>query len=414
MRLDTRVSSSPLARRLRKLTTAERIEEALAFLDIYASEQRIAVDHISHRKREIVRELRRHDYYEHTPEELAFGARVAWRNHANCIGRLHWKSLEINDYRSVRDPDVIAAKVFDHMAQAKEGGRIRSTISIFAPVRGASLPAWIENRQVTQYAGYIRKNARPLGDPINTEFTRTVTALGWERPSVQGHFDLLPLLIRDEEGHRHLYDIPAGCVDEIHIEHPTHPGLSDLGLKWYSVPFVSDMILTIGGIDYPCAPFNGWYMATEIASRNFADEFRYDLLQNIATAMGVNTEDRFWKDTALVELNRSVVHSFDKAGATIVDHHTASAHYVEFMRQERASDRVPSGEWGWIVPPLSSASCPVFHLPMTNLHDVPNFYRSRVTDGAPLRVSHDTEHRERSALRVERLKRRWRQWRRRG
>ena len=27
--------------------------------------------------------------------------------------------------------------------------------------------------------------------------------------------------------------------------------------------------LKIGGITYPTAPFNGWYMVTEIAVRNF-------------------------------------------------------------------------------------------------------------------------------------------------
>ena len=33
----------------------------------------------------------------------------------------------------------------------------------------------------------------------------------------------------------------------------------------------------IGGITYPTAPFNGWYMVTEIAVRNFTDTYRYNL-----------------------------------------------------------------------------------------------------------------------------------------
>ena len=40
------------------------------------------------RLREIRREIRRTGTYRHTPEELEFGARVAWRNSSRCIGRL--------------------------------------------------------------------------------------------------------------------------------------------------------------------------------------------------------------------------------------------------------------------------------------------------------------------------------------
>ena len=41
------------------------------------------------------------------------------------------------------------------------------------------------------------------------------------------------------------------------------------------------MDLKIGGITYPTAPFNGWYMVTEIAVRNFTDTYRYNLLEKL-------------------------------------------------------------------------------------------------------------------------------------
>lgn len=47
--------------------------------------------------------------YRHTPAELAYGARVAWRNSARCIGRLYWNSLRVRDRRRVTDPADIAA-----------------------------------------------------------------------------------------------------------------------------------------------------------------------------------------------------------------------------------------------------------------------------------------------------------------
>ena len=46
-----------------------------------------------------------------------------------------------------------------------------------------------------------------------------------------------------------------------------------LGLKWYSVPAVSALEVTIGGILYPCIPFNGWYADTEVV-RDLIDEDR--------------------------------------------------------------------------------------------------------------------------------------------
>jgi nitric-oxide synthase len=93
-------------------------------------------------------------------------------------------------------------------------------------------------------------------------------------------------------------------------------------------------------------------------------------------------------------------HSFGRAGCTITDHHTVSAQYIEFAQAERAMGRIPSADWSWN------------HMDMTDLRDVPNFYRSRI-DGASLRVSRATEVRSRHSVRDERTMRRWRDWLRR-
>ena len=70
-------------------------------------------------------------------------------------------------------------------------------------------------------------------------------------------------------------------IKEVDIEHDQFPKLKDLHLKWYGVPIISNMDLKIGGITYPTAPFNGWYMVTEIAVRNFTDTYRYNLLEKL-------------------------------------------------------------------------------------------------------------------------------------
>jgi nitric-oxide synthase len=410
--LDSRAESDPLRRRLRRLSRSERAEEAHAFIELFYREAPSHAGERTARQREVRRDLMRHGFYRHTPDELAFGARVAWRNHARCIGRLRWKSLVVLDCRNLTDPDAVAAQTFQHFGEADNGGDIRSTISIFAPVEGDRTPVWIESRQVAQYAGYLEEQG-VVGDPANTEATRISIGLGWRPPEIRTPFDLLPLMVRDATGRRLLYALPKGLVREVAIRHPEHPKLERLGLRWYAVPCVSDMILSIGGVDYPCAPFNGWYMATEIASRNFLDTFRYNLLHDVAAAVGAEPDDELWQDRAVLELNRAVLHSFRQAGVRLVDHHQASAQYMEFDRAERSNDRSPSGDWAWIVPPQSSAVCPVFHHGMTDLKDVPNFYRSRVTDGAELRVSRSTEERGRLRVRAERWRNDWRDWRRR-
>lgn len=53
---------------------------------------------------------------------------------------------------------------------------------------------------------------------------------------------------------------------------------SELGLRWHALPAVANLLLEIGGLEFPAAPFNGWYMGTEIGSRNLCDRHRYDVL----------------------------------------------------------------------------------------------------------------------------------------
>jgi nitric-oxide synthase len=254
-----------------------------------------------------------------------------------------------------------------------------------------------------------------LGDRQNVEATRIAASMGWRPPDTPGRFDLLPYLLRDASDRRHLCQLPDGAVREVAICHPQHEAVSALGLKWYAVPLVSNMILTIGGIDYPCAPFNGFYMGTEIASRNFGDARRYDLLPDVARALNLptdGTEQGLWRDTALTELNRAVLHSFKVAGVTMVDHHTASDQFMTFHSREQAQGRRVAADWRWIVPPQATPACEVFHLRMRNFHPVPNFYRDRGGDGLRLMPWYGDRYRSRVSMWIDRLTRRWKIWKR--
>ncbi len=407
---DTPVTGSPLARRLRQLSPLERIEEAHAFHRQFSNANGIGAAAARRRWAEIRHGLLRHGHYDHTAEELSFGARVAWRNHARCIGRLFWSSLVVFDRRNVRNVEDMAGEIGTHLAFALGDGRVRSAISIFPPVRPGHLPAYVESAQITQYAGHIDTGGKVIGDRANTEVTRVAQSLGWRPPEEPGQFDLLPVILRDESDRRVLAEFPRNLVRQIEIRHPDCPEIAEIGLRWYAVPVVSNMILTIGGIDYPCAPFNGFYMSTEIASRNFADRNRYDLLPDVARALGLLPGGRpvtFWQDTALTELNRAVVHSFNSAGVTMVDHHTASEQFMQFSARETAQGRRVAANWSWIVPPQASAACEVFHLPMQDFAPVPNYYHGRAEDGYKLMPFHGDRLRSRFMARLDAKRRRW-------
>lgn len=408
-------AGNPLRRRLRLISAGERREEARAFLELFCQECQLSKDHFQRRWAQIRRELAAAGFYRHTPEELAFGARVAWRNHGRCIGRLFWESLEVVDCRHLTAPDEIAARMADHMREALGDGRITPVISIFAPVEDTVLPAFVESTQITQYAGYRLEDGTVLGDRQNVEATRIALSLGWETPATPGRFDLLPFAIRDRQDVRSIHDLPNDAWQEIRIRHPDFPAFDALDLRWYAVPCVSNMILTIGGIDYPCAPFNGFYMATEIASRDFADKKRYDLLAEVAEAIGRvanDARDPLWRDATLTELNLAVLHSYRQAGVTIVDHHNASRQFMEFHHREQSMGRRVAADWRWIVPPQASGIMDVFHLKMRNFHPVPNYYVSRGSDGGKLMPFYGDRYQSRLVRNLDRVVRRWKLWKR--
>ena len=81
-----------------------------------------------------------------------------------------------------------------------------------------------------------------------------------------------------------------------------------------------------------------------------------------------------WKDKALVELNVAVLQSFERAGVKVVDHHAASADFMEWTEQEAAVGRRIDARWDWIVPPMSGSTCPVFHIGWQEKVIKPNYF----------------------------------------
>ena len=311
---------------------------------------------------DVRREIARSGTYRHTPAELRHGARLAWRNASRCIGRLYWRSLVVRDRRDVTDAEGMAVECVEHLRIATNGGRIRPVVTLFAPAGPDGTGPRILGDQLIRYAGYRSSTGAVLGDPSQVAATERALALGW-RGGAGTPFDVLPLVVQPAGERPRLFELPTDAVLEVPISHPDLPWLARLGLWWHAVPAIARMPLEIGGLLYTAAPFNGWYLGTEIGARNLADTNRYDLLPEIARRMGLDTSsDRtMWKDRALVELNVAVLHSFDRAGVTLADHHTESERFLTHLAREEAAGRTCPADWSWIVPPVSGGVTPVFH-----------------------------------------------------
>lgn len=343
-------------------------EEARNFITACYGELGKDGEETEHRLALIRSEIAQTGTYNLTYEELEHGARMAWRNSNRCIGRLFWQSLKVFDARSLHwERDVFEA-LFRHIQYATNEGKIRPTITVF----NQRVRIW--NHQLIRYAGYETDDGI-VGDPNSLQFTRVCEKLGWQ--GNRGTFDVLPLVIQVDEGAPQWHRIPDELILEVDILHPELSRFDELALKWYAVPMISDMALEAGGITYPAAPFNGWYMGTEIGARNFADEKRYNLLPKVAALMGLDTktETALWRDKALVELNVAVLHSFKKQGVTMVDHHTAAKQFEHFEQIEADAGRKVTGDWTWLIPPVSPATTHIFHRDYDNTVVKPNYVK---------------------------------------
>jgi nitric-oxide synthase len=339
------------------------LDEARAFLRQHYSEAG-APAAFAPRWKQVEAEFLSSGAYRQTTDELTFAVRIAWRNAARCIGRLYWQGIAVRDFRHVVTASGMLDAIMDHIEVATNGGNLRPVITVF-PQRGidGSGPRVISS-QLFRYAGYKTEDGTILGDPANIDLTDFAVGLGWTPPSPRTAFDLLPVIVQAAQGPPEWREIPAHLRLEIPIVHPDFPWFKDLGLRWYALPAVACMMLDAGGIQYTAVPFNGWYMGTEIGARNFSDVNRYNLLPVVARKMGLDTGDdrTLWKDRAIVELTLAVLHSYELAGVTMMDHHSASRAFNKFEEIENAEGRIVHGNWSWLVPPISGSTTTVFHM----------------------------------------------------
>ena len=224
-------------------------EQAQEFLQLYHSESNLGG--LEKRLDQVQVEILQTGTYRLTEKELSYGAKLAWRNSNRCMGRLFWKTLKVRDRRTLRSAEEVFLDALAHLKSATQGGKIRSTLSVYATADEGDSGFRILNKQLVRFAGYTLPNGEILGDPDAVAFTSYCMSLGWEGKNTA--FDLLPLVIQRQGEPASWFALPEEKVLRVALSHPDYTWFKELGLQWYAVPVISDMRLEIGGISFPCA-----------------------------------------------------------------------------------------------------------------------------------------------------------------
>ncbi|XP_006874299.1 PREDICTED: LOW QUALITY PROTEIN: nitric oxide synthase, inducible [Chrysochloris asiatica] len=353
----------------------ELLPQAIEFVNQYYSSFKEAKieEHLA-RVEAVTKEIETTGTYQLTGDELIFASKLAWRNAPRCIGRIQWSNLQVFDARSCTTAKEMFEHICRHLRFATNQGNIRSAITVFPQRSDGKHDFRVWNAQLIRYAGYQMPDGTVLGDPASVEFTQLCIDLGW-KPKY-GRFDVVPLVLQANGCDPELFEIPPDLVLEVPMEHPKYEWFQELGLKWYALPAVANMLLEVGGLEFPGCPFNGWYMGTEIGVRDFCDVQRYNILEEVGRRMGLETHKlaSLWKDRAVIEINIAVLHSFQKQNVTIMDHHSAAESFMKYMQNEYRSRGGCPADWIWLVPPISGSITPVFHQEMLNYILSPFYY----------------------------------------
>nr|ABO09632.1 nitric oxide synthase form B [Physarum polycephalum] len=350
------------------------LREAKEWLTLFYKEKKLSDENLSIRMNEVYAEVKQTGTYFQTYDELSYACKVAWRNAPRCINRIQWSRMEVIDCRKVITAEEVFEKCLEHLKFATNGGNIITTVTVFAQQRVGHPPPRIWNTQLLRYAGYKQPDGSVIGDPSNIEMTEAAQKLGWVGQGTR--FDVLPIVIQMPHEEAKWFSIPKEYILTVQISHPKYAWFEEMKMEWFGVPFVSNIGLTSGGVQYTCTPFNGWFMGTEL-SRNLGDIQRYNLLPEIATKLGVDPAgppSSMWQEKANLELNAAILPSFQKSRVSIVDHHTAAAGFMNFWDAEHAAGRGVPADWVWLVPPCAGSASPLFHLEMANWLQKPAYF----------------------------------------
>jgi len=259
----------------------------------------------------------------------------------------------VRDCRHVETPQGIIHEIEKHLEIATAGTNLQSVMTVFRP-RGPDEPWGIRfwSDQLVRYACYTDEEDpfKTIGDTANKRFTKfLIEKKLWTPPPPEERteHDVLPVVFKmpgcDEP---FVHQFEKKYVDEADIEHPDYPEVAKLGHKWAAVPAICSFNMNLGGVDYGCMPFNGWFASVEIV-RDLMERYPGDD-EKWAKAIGLDTTQRMWKARIAHEIDVAVLHSFDKAGYTIVDSETVGGQFMTHCKREQEAGRECPAQWSWI------------------------------------------------------------------
>ncbi|CAF3879288.1 unnamed protein product [Adineta steineri] len=343
-------------------------KEAYDYLQIFHKDKNTSEADYKKRLEQVKLEIEHTRSYVHTTDEIEYGCQLAWRNAARCINRLFWRDLTIIDRRDVKTNRDMFKEICDHIRVGYNNGTLQASVLVFSP------RARMWSTQYLRYACYEQADGTLLGDPANLPLTKAALQLGWNIPETRRtQWDLLPIIVQvDPNEPPSWYELPQDLRLEVVLSHadPKYDAaIKKLGLRWVVQPIVCDNAFEIGGIFYRCVPFSGWFMETEIG-RNLCDIQRYNIIPKLAALLNLDitiaANSQLNVDRLYLEINAAALYSFQKAKITIVDHHTAAAGFMKFMKQEAILRGNTPADWVWLVPPISSGMSSLFHQEMLN------------------------------------------------
>jgi len=357
------------------------LREAQDYLILFHKENGLGDDACTARISAVIASIEATGTYEHTLAELEYGAQVAWRNAPKCANRKHWSELKLVDARRA----TTATDMFDAccslLDRAVESSAALASIVVFRPQTPGTLDGpRVWNSQLLRFAGYRMADGSVRGDPAELGFAQVLESeFGWKPPVERGMFDIMPLLLQPHpDAEPEMFTLPKQYCPTVPLSHPQHAWFAELNLRWYGIPVVAALDMDVGGacfglatkvhrlqrthllfpgLTYTAAPFNGWYSVTEI-TRNLTDEGRYNLAPLVGAKLGldVRSEAALWRDMAMSEIARAVLHSFARAGIAMVDHHTLLRSFMQWYPKELAERGYCPGNWKWIMPPIAASA----------------------------------------------------------
>uniref|UniRef100_T1IV07 Nitric oxide synthase n=1 Tax=Strigamia maritima TaxID=126957 RepID=T1IV07_STRMM len=342
-------------------------EEVVQFLDeFYASINKKNTIEQEGRVQKVLESVNILNDYDLMPEELEFGARLAWRNAPTSLVRYDWENLQVLDQRHVRSALGTFTALCDHLKRTNNGGKIKSIVSVF-PSDGCRV--W--NRSLVSYAAYRREDNTVIGNPDNLYLTQLCERLGWQGTGSLN--DLLPIVVNESGRDPEMFDLPKELVLEVPLRHPKHACFEQLNIKWPAWTSRADQFLKIGGLQFPAAPLSHVQVSSDVADQMLIND--PTLLKKVAEGLNLDTSvaSTLWKEIALIELNSAILHSFRTAGVSILDHHSASDLFLSFFNKEQKLRGGCPGDWRKLVPTISSSILLIYHQEMLSYNLTPAF-----------------------------------------